>query len=68
MSEGRQMLQHLSSLLDQGLLAIPPQFENLINGLRSAVANEWRLDKTATAYDDLIDALRLNVSYYKFGK
>jgi hypothetical protein len=66
--EGKQMLQHISSLLDQVLLAIPPQFENLISSLRSAVATEWKLDKTVTAYDDLLDALRLNVSYYKFDK
>jgi hypothetical protein len=62
------MLQYLSSLLDQRLIAIPSHLENLINGLRSSVATEWKLDKESTPFNDLVDSLRLNVSYYKFGK
>lgn len=66
--EGKQMLQHLSSLLDQNLIAIPPRYEDLINGLRAATAVEWKYQKESSPYNDLVDALRLNVSYYKFGR
>lgn len=59
-----KMLQHLSALLDKGFIMIHPKFENLITSLRSAVSIDYKLDKTRSAHNDLLDALRLAVQLY----
>jgi hypothetical protein len=52
--EGAKMLQHTKWLLDErdedgsSLIAIHPSFDKLLTSLRTAVANEYRLDKTET--------------------
>ncbi|MDQ4014062.1 MAG: hypothetical protein M3146_10115 [Thermoproteota archaeon] len=68
--EGAQMLQHCKSLLENenNIVAINPKFGKLITSLRTAVANEYRLDKEATSYDDLFDAFRLSMLFYRLGK
>jgi hypothetical protein len=44
-----------------------PCFDKLITALRTAVENgEGRLDKDATSYDDVFDAFRLAMNYYKY--
>jgi hypothetical protein len=59
-----KMLQHLSALLDKGFIQIHPKFENLINSLRSALSIDYKLDKTRSAHNDVLDALRLSVQLY----
>jgi hypothetical protein len=72
--EGAKMLQHTKWLLDErdedgsSLIAIHPSFDKLLTSLRTAVANEYRLDKTETSYDDILDAFRLALTFYKRAK
>jgi hypothetical protein len=33
-----------------------PSFDKLLTGPRTAVANEYKLDKEAISFDDLVDA------------
>jgi hypothetical protein len=71
--EGAKMLQHTKWLLDErdedgsSLIAIHPSFDKLLISLRTAVANEYRLDKTETSFNDLLDSLRLSLTFYKRG-
>jgi hypothetical protein len=44
---------------------ILPTFDKLITALRSAWAKDGVLDKEATSFDDLLDALRLFLRPYK---
>jgi hypothetical protein len=51
-----------------GYIAINPKFDKLITSLRTAVENDGILDKEATSYDDVFDAFRLAMCYYRFTK
>ena len=68
------MLQHTKWLLEEteddgsSLIAIHPTFEKLLTSLRTAIANEYKLDKEQTSYDDILDAFRLSLQFYKRGK
>jgi hypothetical protein len=72
--EGAKMLQHTKWLLDErdedgsSLIAIHPSFDKLLTSLRTAVANEYRLDKTETSFNDVLDAFRLSLTFYKRAK
>ena len=44
------------------------RFHKLITSLRTAVANEYKLQKEETAYDDILDAFRLALQFYKRSK
>ncbi|MGI0002461.1 MAG: hypothetical protein ACRD42_05220 [Nitrososphaeraceae archaeon] len=72
--EGSKMLQHCKWLMEEtdedgsSLVAIHPSFDKLLTGLRTAVANEYKLDKEQTAYDDILDAFRLSLVFYKRSK
>jgi hypothetical protein len=52
--EGTHMLQHAKYLMDEteedgsSLVAIDKRFDKLLTGLRTAVANEYKLDKEVT--------------------
>ena len=51
---------------DGGYIAVNPRFDKLITSLRTAVGqNEGVLDKEATSYDDVFDAFRLAMHYYR---
>jgi hypothetical protein len=43
-----------------------PKFDKLITSLHTAIERDGSLDKTASSYDDLLDALRLSLYMYKF--
>lgn len=61
------MLEHCKMMLEDGCLMIHPKFDKLITALRTAVENgEGKLDKEATSYDDVFDAFRLAMRYYKY--
>ena len=64
---GGQMLQHTKSLLEDpdNLIAIHKSFDKLLTGLRTAVATEYKLNKEETSYDDIVDAFRLSLQFYK---
>ena len=66
-THGAKMLQHTKSLLEDkdSLIAIDKQFDKLLTSLRTAVANEYKLDKEQTSYHDLLDAFRLNLQLYQ---
>ena len=66
-TNGAKMLQHTKSLLEDkdNLVAIDKRFDKLLTSLRTAVANEYRLDKEATSYHDLLDAFRLSLQLYQ---
>jgi hypothetical protein len=69
--EGAKMLQHAKWLLEEkdedgsSLIAIHSHFDKLITALRTAVANEYKLDKEHTSYNDILDAFRLSLQFYK---
>lgn len=60
--EGAKMLAHAKWIIEEteedgsGLIAIDKRFIKLLTGLRTAVANEYRVDKEVTSYDDIVDA------------
>jgi uncharacterized protein (DUF1684 family) len=64
---GAKMLQHTKSLLEDkdNLIAIDKRFDKLLTALRTAVANEYKLDKEQTSYHDLLDAFRLSLQLYQ---
>jgi hypothetical protein len=66
-TKGVRMLQHTKSLLEDqdNLIAIDKRFEKLLTTLRTAVANEYKLDKEQTSYHDILDALRLSLQLYE---
>jgi hypothetical protein len=63
---GAKMLQHTKSLLEDSdnLIVIDKRFDKLLTALRTAVANEYKLDKEQTSYHDILDAFRLSLQLY----
>lgn len=66
--EGAKMLQHTKWLLEErdedgsSLIAIDRErFHKLVTALRTTVANEYKLDKEQTSYNDILDAFRLSL-------
>ena len=72
--EGAHMLQHAMWLMEEtdedgsSLIAIDKRFDKLLTGLRSAVANEYKLDKEVSSFNDLTDAFRLALTFFKRSK
>ena len=72
--KGTEMLQHTKWLVEETeedgstLIAIHPSFNKLLTALRTSVANEYRLDKQETAFNDILDAFRLSLQFYKRAK
>jgi hypothetical protein len=66
--EHKEMLGHAKLMMDEGYVAIHPRFGKLITSLRTAVDTEGILDKTKTSYNDIFDAFRLSLQYYRFPK
>jgi hypothetical protein len=66
-TEHRSMLGNCKMLLERegGYIAINPKFDKLITSLRTAVENDGVLDKEATSYDDVFDAFRLALHFYR---
>jgi hypothetical protein len=63
------MLGHCKMILEQepAKIAInPDKFDKLITSLRTAVDNDGTLDKEATSYNDIFDALRLALKFYRY--
>jgi len=66
-TQGAKMLQHTKSLLEDkdNLVAIDKRFDKLLTSLRTAVANEYKLDKEQTSYHDILDGMRLSLQLYQ---
>ena len=68
-TKGRFMLENLKKYLDMGKIAISPEEhsnQELLTELRIATADEdMKLQKEGTATMDLIDSLRLCMSYIR---
>lgn len=71
---GSHMLQHAKWLVEEteedgsSLVAIQPSFEKLPTSLGTARANEYKRDKEQTSYNDILDASRLSLQFYKRSK
>ena len=68
----QDLLGHLKWIIEEqdeedgkAMVAIDKRFEEIVTSLRTAQATENSLDKNATAFDDTLDSLRLNLSYYR---
>ena len=66
------MLQHVNWLTEEteedgsSLIAIhKEQFYKPVTAFRMAIVNEYKLDKEVTSYDDILDAFRLSLVFYK---
>ena len=72
--EGAKMLQHAKWLMEEteedgsSLIAIDKRFDKLLTGLRTTVANEYKLQKEETSFNDIVDAFRLALTFYKRSK
>ena len=64
--EHKFLLQNLYNLISDNYICIPKSMEKVIISLKSAVANEYSLDKSQSSYNDTLDALRLAVRPYHF--
>jgi hypothetical protein len=64
---GAKMLQHTKLLLEDkdNLIVIDKHFDKLLTALRTAFANEYKLDKEQTSYHDILDAFRLSLQLYQ---
>jgi Terminase RNaseH-like domain len=64
--EHKAMLGHCKLILEERYLAIHPKFDKIIVALRTATDQDGTLDKESTSYDDIFDAFRLALKFYKF--
>jgi hypothetical protein len=67
--EHKAMLGHSKIILEHEPRKIainPDKFDKLITSLRTAVDNDGTLDKEATSYNDIFDAFRLALKFYRF--
>ena len=44
------------------------RFHKLVTALRTAVANEYKLDKEVSVFNDILDAFRMALTFYKRSK
>jgi hypothetical protein len=71
---GKYMLNHTQRMIEEtedngtAMVGIHPSFEDLITSMRSAYAVEDKLDKERTVFADTFDALRINLSWYRWSK
>jgi hypothetical protein len=67
--ESKPMLGHCKLLLEDeggGRIAINLVFDKLITALRTALDSDGVLDKASTSYNDIFDAFRLALKFYRF--
>jgi Terminase RNaseH-like domain len=66
--EHKIMLSKCKMLLEDGCIAINPVFDKLVTSLRTAIEDSGMLDKETTSYNDIFDAFRLALRYYKINQ
>jgi len=65
-TEHKGMLYNMKAILESDQLSINPMFNDLIVAMRSAKdLGEMRLDKARSANNDLLDAARLSLYFFK---
>jgi hypothetical protein len=66
--ESKAMLGHCKLLLesDGGHMAINERYDKLIIALRTATDQDGMLDKESTSHNDIFDAFRLALKYYRW--
>jgi hypothetical protein len=67
--EHKAILGHCKMILEHEPRKIainPDMFDKLITSLRTAVDNDGTLDKESTSYNDIFDAFRLALKFYRF--
>ncbi len=64
LQEHRNMLSNLHAMISKEYLAIEEKHDKLLTSLRTAYAEELKLKKEQTSYNDLLDALRLALKGY----
>jgi Terminase RNaseH-like domain len=62
--EHKSMISHLAQLFEDHKVAVPEHHDKLIIALKTAVVNEYALDKESTSFDDIFDATRLSLKAY----
>ena len=62
--DGKSMISHMAELFNQDYIAVSEKHDKLIIALRSAIVNEYSLNKELSAYNDLTDAMRLSLKCY----
>lgn len=63
----KAMLGNTLILLEKGKVAIHPRFDKLLTSLRTAIAQDYSLDKDATVNNDVLDAFRLALEPFHIG-
>lgn len=63
-TDHKKMLIHSKQLLEEDHISINKKFDKLITSLRTAVETEGPLTET-TSFNDIFDAFRLSLKYYK---
>jgi hypothetical protein len=66
--EHKAILGHCKMILEQEPRKIainPDKFDKLITSIRTAVDNDT-LDKESTSYNDIFDAFRLALKFYRY--
>ena len=63
--EHKTMLSHMEQLFNTHKVAVSPEFDKLVIALKTAVVNEYSLDKEQSSYNDLTDALRLSLRCFR---
>ena len=66
--EHKAMLSYCKMLLENGYIVINPVFDKLVTSLRTAIEDNGILDKETTSYNDVFDAFRLALRYYKINQ
>ena len=68
--EHKAMLGHCKMILENEpqKIAINPVFDKLITSLRTAVDNDGALDKESTSYNDIFNAFRLALKFYRYAE
>jgi hypothetical protein len=67
--EHKAMLGHCKMILENEPRKIainPDKFDKLITSLRTAVDNDGVLDKESISYNDIFDAFRLALKFYRY--
>ena len=70
--QAKSMLNHTQRMIEEtendgtAMVGIHSQFEDLITSMRSTYAENDQLDKERTVHADTFDALRMNLSWYRW--
>lgn len=58
-TDHKNMLSHLHLIVNKGMLCVPEKYDRVIISLHTATAEEYKLIKKDSSYNDSLDALRL---------